>query len=196
MRVISLSIILPVLLLHTTNSEADANDGDLFGYTLGSRYLEQESEPAADGQLVLIAAQNPVKPAAIENVYVLVTPVSHTIGKIAGETWFESGEEALVAYERFRGILRDKYGDWETQERTDQQFHASRFWMGDNELNVQVSGPHQGDLGMSSERVFRFTIALSFQPSSDAAVRFETLANEEIAKSTASRFTEEETQGL
>jgi len=196
MRAIALSIMLPVLLFYTTNAAADANDGDLFGYSLGDRYTEQESEPRDNGQLALIATQNPVKPAAIEKVYVLVTPVSRTIGKIAGETWYESGEDAIVAYERFRAILRDKYGDWETREQTEQQFHTSRFLMGDYDLNVQVSGPHRGDLGASSKQAFRFMIALSFQPSSDAAIRFESLANEEIAQSTAGRFTEEEIQGL
>jgi hypothetical protein len=175
---------------------ADANDGDLFGYSLGERYTEQLSEPGNAGRLILIATQNPVKPAAIEKVYVLVTPVSRTIGKIAGEAWFESGEDALVTYERFRTILRNKYKGWESEERSEQHLHATRFWAAGNALNVQVSGPHRGDLVTSAEQPFRLQITLSYQPTTAAAVEFERLANGEIEQTAAGKYTEDELQGL
>lgn len=196
MRAITQSVMLLPLLFYTSTSSADANDGDLFGYSLGNRYTEQVSEALDDGQLVLITTQNPVKPADIEKVYVLVTPISHSVGKIAGETWYESGEDAVVAYERFRTILRNKYSGWETDERTEQHFHDSRFWAGNHELNVQASGPHRGEMGEALERPFRFWIVLSYLPSTPAAIEYETLSKAEIEQSASGKFSEEEVQGL
>jgi hypothetical protein len=196
MRAFTHLAMLLALLSYATNSTADANDGDLFGYSLGDRYTEQQNEPDNTGRLILFATQNPVKPATIEKVYVAVTPVSRTIGKIAGEAWFESGEDALVAYERFRAILRNKYEGWQSEERNEQHMHATRFWAASNELNVQVSGPHRGDLVALPEQPFRLQITLSYQPTTAAAVEFERLANGEIEQSAAGKYTEDELQGL
>ena len=196
MRAITRSVMLLPLLFYTPASIADANDGDLFGYSLGNRYTENMREAPDEGQLVLLTAQNPVKPPDIERVYVLVTPISHSIGKIAGETWYESGEDAIVAYERFRAILRNKYSGWEADERTEQHYHASRFWAGDHELNVLASGPHRGEMGEPLEHAFLFRIVLSYLPSTPAAIEYETLANAEIEQSASGKYSEEDVQGL
>jgi hypothetical protein len=196
MRAITQSVLLLPLLFHAAASNADANDGGLFGFSLGDRYTEQVVEVLDEGQLVLISTRNPVKPADIEQVYVLVTPISHSIGKIAGETWYESGEDAVVAYERFRAILRNKYSGWDTDERTEQHYHASRFWAGNHELNVQASGPHNGEMGESLEQAFLFRIVLSYLPSTPAAIEYESLANAEIEQSASGKYSEEEVQGL
>lgn len=196
MRGYLLSAILLALLSYTSDSRGDANDGDLFGYSLGTRYTGQPYEPTNLGQLVLITAQNPVKPSAIEQVFVLVTPISRSIAKIAGETWYESGEDALVAYEQFRFILRKKYSHWESDETTQQNVHASRLWSGDYELSVRVSGPHRDNPLMPPDKSFQFLIALIYRPSTSAAMKFEEMANAEIKQSAAGEFSEDETRGL
>ena len=184
------------MLFSSAAALADANDGDLFGFALGDSYKETNDKPQDDARLVLIEAQNAVKPTGIDTVYVLVTPVSRTIGKIAGETWFGSGEDAIVAYERFRSILRKKYADWETEERSEQHYQGARFQSGNYALSVQASGPHRGNLGKYPDRPFQLVLALSYRPSVAAAVEFEALANAEIKQVTAEQFSEDEVQGL
>jgi hypothetical protein len=185
-----------IVLFSSAAAMADANDGDLFGYALGDTYTETDDKPQDDARLVLIAAQNPVKPTGIETVYVLVTPISRTIGKVAGETWFASGEDAILAYERFRSILRKKYINWETEERSEQHLQAAQFQSGNYTLSVHASGPHRGSLVKSPDRPFQLVVALSYRPSVAAATDFESLANAEIKQVAADQFSEDEVQGL
>ena len=196
MRAITRTSVLLALTLYTTISHADANDGDLFGYALGDQYAIQEIQSQGGGQLLLIDSQDPIKPKTIDNVYVLLTPITHSIGKIAGETWYASGENAIVEYERYRVILRDKYGDWASEETTEQKFHVSRFSKGNHELVVQVSGPHSADLAPSTSRVYRFLLSLSFKPGTEEAASFEAMANKEIEQSTAGRYSGDDVKGL
>ena len=190
------AIFAAVIVLSSGSAIADANAGDLFGYSLGDSYAESDDKPRDDARLVLIATQNPVKPTGIETVYVLVSPVSRTIGRVAGETWFASGEDAIVAYERFRSILRKRYSDWETEERSEQNFQGAVFRSGDYALSVKASGPHRDNLANSRERPFQLVVSLSYRPSTVAAAEFESLANNEIKETTANRFSEDEVQGL
>ncbi len=185
-----------IMLFSSAAAMADANDGDLFGYALGDTYTETDEKPKDDARLVLIAAQNPVKPTGIETVYVLVTPISRTIGKVAGETWFASGEDAILAYERYRSILRKKYINWETEYRREQHLQAGQFQSGIYTLSVHASGPHRGSLVKSPDRPFQLVVALSYRPSVAAAAEFESLANDEIKQIAADQFSEEEVQGL
>ena len=185
-----------IMLFSPAAAMADANDGDLFGYALGDTYTETDDKPQDNARLVLIAAQNPVKPTGIETVYVLVTPISRTIGKVAGETWFASGEDAILAYERFRSILRNKYSNWETEERSEQHLQAARFQSGNYALSVQASGPHRGSLVKFPDRPFQLVVALSYRPSVAAAAEFESLANAENKQVAADQFSEDEVQGL
>ena len=196
MRALTHSIMILTAMLYAMTANADANDGDLFGSSLGERYSEQGNEEPGNGELLLIAASNPVKPTAVDRVYVLLTPISRSIGKIAGETWYESGEDALVEYERFRLILRDKYSHWESDEKAEQHFHVSNFVSGDYKLTLQVSGPHEGDQAGPYNRAFRFLLTLNFNPKTKAAIDFETMAKAEIDQSAAGRYSKEEVQGL
>jgi len=184
------------LLLAAPNLYADANDGDLFGYDLGATYDEPDNKPLDDGRLVLLATRSPVKPSTIETVYVLATPVSRTIGKIAGETWFADGEDALVAYERFRAILREKYGDWESQERSDVHFQGSSMTSEEYSLGIQVSGPHRDNPPNSNGRPFQMVISLGYRPSTAAAADFEQLADQEVQQAAAGKFSEDDQRGL
>jgi len=190
------AIVAAVIVFSSGSAIADANDGDLFGYSLGAAYKESDDKLQDDTRLVLIATQSPVKPAGIETVYVLVTAVSRTIGKVAGETWFESGEDAIVAYEQFRSILRKRYSDWQSEERSEQHFQGAVFRSGDYALSVKASGPHRGSLGKSQEQPFQLVISLSYLPSTVAAAEFESLADNEIEETAADRFSEDEVQGL
>jgi len=196
MRIVFRVTLMIAMLAPITHAFADANGGDLFGYTLGDRYREADNKPRDDGRLVLIATQNPLKPDAIEKVYVLTTPLSRSIGKIAGETWFASGEDAIVAYERFRSILRNKYSHWESEEQSEMHFQGVRFSSGDYVLSVQASGPHRDNAAKISEKPFQFLITLSYSPATDAAIEFEALANEEIEQMAAEKYSEDEVRGL
>jgi len=196
MRKYRQAIFAAVMMFSSAVAIADANDGDLFGYALGDTYTETDDKSQDDARLVLIAAQNPVKPAGIETVYVLVTPVSRTIGKVAGEAWFASGEDAILAYERFRSILRNKYSSWETEERSEQHFQAARFQSGNYTLSVQASGPHRGSVVKFPERPFQLVVALSYRPSVTAAAEFESLANDEIRQVAADQLSEDDVRGL
>jgi hypothetical protein len=196
MRTTLLTAVLLALLSYAEASRGDANDGELFGYSLGTRYSEQQDEQIVSGKLLLLAARDPVKPAAIAQVFVLISPISHSIGRIAGETWYESGEDALVAYEQFRIILRKKYSNWESEEQTRQQFHASRFWSGDYELSVRVSGPHSENPNMPPNKTFQFLITIIYKPGTTAASEFESMANAEIKQSAMGNFSEDEVRGL
>ena len=196
MRSITLTTVLLASIFYTAISRGDVNNGDLFGYGLGDRYATQQNESQGGGKLLLIEARDPVKPRSIDKVYVLLTPVTHSIGRIAGETWYASGEDAIVEYERYRVILRQKYGDWESEERTEQNFHMSRFSKGNHELILRVSGPHQGDLAPSESHVFRFLLTLNYKPSTEKAVAFEAMANKEIEQSGAGNYSKEDLKGL
>lgn len=196
MRATLLAAVFLALMLCANTSRGDANDGELFGYALGSRYSEQKNAPAEGGQLLLLATRNPVKPAAIEQVFVLISPISHSIGRIAGESWYESGEDALLAYEQFRIILRKRYSHWESEEQTQQQFHVSRFWSGDYELSVRVSGPHSDNPNMPPNKTFQFLITIIYKPGTRTATEFESMASAEIKQSAAGTFSEDEVRGL
>ena len=196
MRTTLLTAVLLASLSYADASRGDANDGDLFGYSLGARYSEQQDEQVGSGQLLLLPARNPVRPAAIEQVFVVISPISHSIGRIAGETWYESGEDALVAYEQFRNILRKKYSDWESDEQAQQQFHVSRFWSGDFELSVRASGPHKDTPNMPPNRSYQFLITMIYKPGTAAASEFDSMASAEIKQSATGAFSEDEVRGL
>lgn len=191
-----LTLTLVYLLLAHQQVMADANDGELFGYELGSSYQEQDQKDHDDGRLVLIATQSPVKPDAINTVYVLVTPISRSIGKIAGETWYESGEDAIVSYERFRSILRSKYDNWESVERSEIHLQGTQFTNDDYTINLQVSGPHRDAGVQHTGKPFQFVLSISYKVASASATEFELMANEEIKNSKAAAFKDSDTRGL
>ena len=93
---------------------ADANDGQFMGYELGADYpaTPQVSESTTTGNL-LIVAEDPVKPAAIEQVSLVATPVSRTIGFIDAASWFATEEEAREMGRHYIELLRAKYPDWQ-----------------------------------------------------------------------------------
>jgi len=175
---------------------ADARDGELFGYALGQVFLEPDDGSHDAGRVKLVAAAKPVKPDAIEAVYVLVTPVTRTIGRIAGETWYASGEDAIVAYERFREILRARYADWQAEEQTDLHFHMTRLHSADYVLGIQVSGPHRDALAGEGDRPFQLVLSLSYDDTSQAGSEFDLLASDEMKQALAEKISEDDLRGL
>ena len=76
-------LLLCCLFLLPTVVVADAGEGQFMGYELGTRYpaVSTNVEVTETGNL-LIAAENPVKPADIDQVSLIATPESRTIGRI------------------------------------------------------------------------------------------------------------------
>ena len=93
---------------------ADANDGQFMGYQLGDSYPEQprSSEITTSGNL-LIVAEDPVKPGTIDEVRLVATPKSRTIGYIAATSWHDTEEAARADGRRYAEALRTLYPDWD-----------------------------------------------------------------------------------
>jgi len=93
---------------------ADASEGQFMGFELGKTYpeLPQDVDVTTAGNL-LIAATNPTKPADIEQVSLIVTPKSRTIGYIVAASWHPTESEAREFGRRYAELLRAKYPDWE-----------------------------------------------------------------------------------
>jgi len=196
MQAVLRALAIAALGLQVSPANADANDGELFGNTLGERHDDSGKPLENSGRLLSFVVSDAIKPALIDIVYVMVTPVSNTVGKIAGETWYESGEDAILAYERFRSILRKKYSDWETDERSELHYQGSRFWSGDYVLGVQASGPHSSAPVFDPGRPFQLVISMSYLPATRQSVEFEALAAAEIKQVEAGLYTEEDVRGL
>jgi hypothetical protein len=93
---------------------ADASEGQFMGYELGMKYpeLPQDVEVTTTGNL-LIAAENPTKPTDIDQVILIVTPDSRTIGYIVAASWYPTEGEAREFGRRYAELLRAKYPDWD-----------------------------------------------------------------------------------
>lgn len=105
----ALALMLPGFVL------ADAGQGQFLGYELGQRYPQSTGTPAqitTTGNLK-ITAGNPVKPAGVGDVTLVVTPETQTIGFISALTWFETEAEARTFARHYVRLLRVKYPDWE-----------------------------------------------------------------------------------
>lgn len=92
---------------------ADASEGQFMGYELGLKYpaSPQNVEVTTTGKL-LIAAENPTKPADIVQVSLIATPESRTIGYIVAASWYATEDEARDVGRRYVDLLRAKYADW------------------------------------------------------------------------------------
>ena len=107
------SLLLCCLFLLPTVVVADAGEGQFMGYELGTRYpaVSTNVEVTETGNL-LIAAENPVKPADIDQVSLIATPESRTIGRIIAAGWYMTEGEARDVAGRYVELLRAKYPDW------------------------------------------------------------------------------------
>ena len=93
---------------------ADAADGQFMGYQLGGNYQRSASTRAQvtfTGNLN-ITAENPVKPANVDEVTLTATAETLTIGYINALSWFDTEAEAREFGRKYFKLLRAKYPDW------------------------------------------------------------------------------------
>jgi hypothetical protein len=119
---------------------ADAGEGQFMGYELGTKYpaLPQDVEVTATGNL-LIAAENPTKPADIVQVSLIATPESRTIGHIVAASWYATEGEAREVGRRYVELLRAKYPDWDFgREQMDASLHIVEVNFDKAPYNLQL----------------------------------------------------------
>jgi hypothetical protein len=158
-------LLLICLLALPTVVFADANDGQFMGFQLGSDYPRTPpgSESSTTGNL-LIVAEDPVKPADIEQVTLVVTPESRTIGLIHAASWHATEDEARVVGRRYVELLQAKYPDWDFgREAIDASFRIVEVNFDKPPYNLQlrvVRDEHNGN------DLWRFSIGLGWQEGS------------------------------
>jgi hypothetical protein len=93
---------------------ADASDGQFMGYELGTNYATtpKHIERTTLGDVVIVA-DDPLKPADIQEVKLFATAVSRTIGYISAASWYATESEAREVARHYAELLRVKYPDWE-----------------------------------------------------------------------------------
>lgn len=160
---------------------ADANDGQFMGYELGNSYpdVPASSEIAASGNL-LIVAEDPVKPASIDEVRLVATPKSQTIGYIAALSWHDTEAEARASGRRFAEALRTLYPDWGFgREVMDGRLRIVEVNLDKRPYNLQlrlVRDKHQG------REMWRFSMGLGWQhDSADGRAWQQQAASEQAA---------------
>ena len=140
----------------------DANDGEFMGYRLGDVYptAARSSEVTTTGNLLIVAA-DPVKPANIDEVRLVATPKSGTIGYIAATSWHDTEEEARASGRRYAEALRTLYPDWDFgRELLDARLRIAEVNFDKAPYNLQLSlaqDKHQG------RDMWRFSMGLGWQ---------------------------------
>ena len=104
-----------VLLPCTTPAATpDATSGSLFGYALGDTYPLSDGtriatrSPARSGLITLIA-DAPVKPDDIDQVLLVITPVTHTIVVIGVQQGFQDETSARAFARKYLDLLAIRY---------------------------------------------------------------------------------------
>ncbi len=181
-------LLLCCLLALPTVVVADAGEGQFMGYELGTRYATppRNVEITTTGNL-LIAAENPVKPADIAQVNVIATPQSRTIGSIIAASWYATEGEAREAARRYIELLRAKYPDWALgREAMDASLRIVELNFDKTPHNLQlrlIPGEYDG------RSMWRFSMSLGFSAASDEGRAWESQAASEHA---AAKATERE----
>ncbi|MDH3978741.1 MAG: hypothetical protein OEU86_09505 [Gammaproteobacteria bacterium] len=172
--VLLLLLTMPGLLL------ADANDGEFMGYQLGSNYVRTantKSTTTTRGNL-MIAAEQPVKPADIEEVSVIATVRTQTIGYISAASWFDTQANAKEFAGRYVRLLRAKYPDWAFgDERMDGDLRIVEvnFDKGPYNLRLQLNRDES-----RASTPWRFSMTLTWGPATEQADNWHALARSQI----------------
>jgi hypothetical protein len=159
---------------------ADASEGRFMGYELGADYSStpQESESTATGNLVIVAG-NPVKPTDIEQVRLVATPVSRTIGYINAASWYATETEAREVARHFVELLRVKYPDWKFgREVMDADLRIVEVNFDKAPYNLQlrlVPDEHEG------RNMWRFSMGLGWQPNSKEWLAWQEISATELS---------------
>ena len=158
-------LLLSCLLAIPTAVFADANDGQFMGYQLGDIYpnVPTNSELTASGNLSIVA-EDATKPTSVDEVRLVTTPSSKTIGYIAASSWHDTEEEARASGRRFAEALRTLYPDWEFgRELMDGRFKIVEVNFDKPPYNLQLSlVPVRHD----GRDMWRFSMGLGWLPDS------------------------------
>ena len=144
---------------------ADAGAGQFMGYELGTRY----QAPAPDFEMtttgdLLIAAANPTKPGDINEVSLVVTRETHTIGYIVASSWYATEGEAREVGRRYLELLRAKYPDWAVRrELMDTSFRIVQVDLGKAPYTLQLRLARDEKDG---DGMWRFSMGLGWQSES------------------------------
>ena len=164
---------------------ADAGDGQFMGYELGTEYpaASQEAGLTTTGNL-LITAENPTKPADIDQVSLVATPESRTIGYIIAASWFVSEREARDFGIRYVELLRAIYPAWDFgQEKMDENFDIAEVNLNQAPHNIKLSLARDERDGRS---MWRISMALGWDKESQEWEAWQDRAAAEHAATRAS----------
>jgi hypothetical protein len=109
-------VVLLALLLGLPGANiADAGQGEMAGFRLGDRYPVQADTPmeAAADRSWKIRAAGPAPTHEQDAVYLYVTPVTHTIGKIVRQRAAADIDAAAQLAATAKTRLEERYPDWE-----------------------------------------------------------------------------------
>ena len=143
----------------------DANDGQFMGYQLGGSYptVPKVSEITTSGN-VLIVAEDPVKPDGIDEVSLIATPETRTIGYIAATSWHDTEEAARANGRRYAEALRTIYPDWDFgRELMDARLRIVEVNFDKSPYNLQLRLVRDKHLGRD---MWRFSMGLGWQTDS------------------------------
>ncbi len=142
---------------------ADARDGQFMGYQLGTNFQEaaQSVEGTTTGNL-LIVVEDALKPADIEQVILVATPTTRTIGYIGAASWFATEDEARVSARRYVELLRAKYPDWSFgREVMDANLRIGEVNFDQAPYTLKL---HLGQEVHEGQTRWRFSMGLGWQP--------------------------------
>ncbi len=110
-------VTLAQVVLYSQVVRADANDGELFGYRLGDRYIVSADTSAffiglAGHDALRVVADQAVTPDDFSEVQILCTVGSCRIGAISGIIKPASQQAAIETADRYLRLLRKLYSDW------------------------------------------------------------------------------------
>ncbi|MGD8976606.1 MAG: hypothetical protein PVG91_03315 [Gammaproteobacteria bacterium] len=165
---------------------ADAGSGQFMGYELGANYPEtpQDSQSTTTGNL-LILAEDPVKPADIQQVNLVVTPVSRTIGYISASSWHATEDEARKMGRRYVELLRTKYPDWKFgRETMDANLRIVEVNLDKAPYNLQlriVRDEHEGSA------MWRFSMGLGWQANTRERLSWQDMSATQQAEQKAAK---------
>ena len=159
---------------------ADANDGEFMGYRLGSNYVRTantQSTTTTRGNLMIVAEQ-PVKPVDVEDVSVIATVETLTIGYIEASVWRATQAEAKEVAKYYIPLLRAKYPEWIFgDERLNDDFRIDEVSLvkPPYNLRLQLKRDPSNDLAP-----WRFSMTLTWDPAAEQADNWHALARSQL----------------
>ena len=163
---------------------AGAGEGQFMGYRLGDSYQRsgQTRERITTSGNLAIEAENPIKPADIGDVTLVVTPETLQIGYINALTWFGSEADAREFGRKYVELLRAKYPDWAFgREVMDANVRVVEVNLDKHPYNLQIrltKGPRDG------RTMWRISMTLRWLPETEEAKAWRSLS---YAEQTAAR---------